>query len=119
VIDQEVEKVLRAAEERSLQVLTQHRSGLEAVAAALLEKETIDGAEVARLIDAAAGRVVHTTGPKAVASRFGRTAPATAGSARPMPAAPGYPAPAQAAAPRTRPVGPYDAERDAELTGEA
>ncbi|HZQ77846.1 MAG TPA: ATP-dependent zinc metalloprotease FtsH [Acidimicrobiia bacterium] len=58
VIDEEVERILREQEERGRRVLRQHRRGLEAVAAALLEHETIDGAEVARLVDEAAGRRV-------------------------------------------------------------
>ncbi|GAC1305103.1 MAG: ATP-dependent zinc metalloprotease FtsH [Acidimicrobiales bacterium] len=53
VIDEEVERILREQEERAMQILSEHRSGLEAVAVALLEKETIDGAAVKRLIDAA------------------------------------------------------------------
>jgi hypothetical protein len=36
-----------------LEVLTRHRAGLDALAAALLESETISGAEVARLVDSA------------------------------------------------------------------
>jgi cell division protease FtsH len=55
VIDEEVERILREQEERGRRVLRQHRQGLDAVAAALLEHETIDGAEVARLVDGAAG----------------------------------------------------------------
>ena len=120
VIDQEVEKVLRGAEERALRLLTEHRAGLDAVAGALLEKETIDGAEVSRLVDTAAGRPVHATAPSPV--RPSRPAPiaaapeaATGGRAdRATPA----PAPAQVAAPARRPsgpsgpAGPYDAERD-------
>jgi len=58
VIDEEVERILREQEERGRRVLRQHRRGLDAVAAALLEHETIDGAEVARLVDEAAGRRV-------------------------------------------------------------
>jgi cell division protease FtsH len=58
VIDEEVERILREQEERGRQTLRQHRKGLDAVAAALLEHETIDGAEVGRLVDEAAGRVV-------------------------------------------------------------
>ncbi|HEX7166430.1 MAG TPA: ATP-dependent zinc metalloprotease FtsH, partial [Acidimicrobiales bacterium] len=54
-IDEEVERILRAEEERALKVLAEHKAGLDAVAAALLEKETIDGAEVKRLVDGAAG----------------------------------------------------------------
>jgi cell division protease FtsH len=110
VIDEEVEKILRAAEERSLRLLTEHRRGLEAVAAALLEKETIDGAEVSRLVDAAAGHPVHPTGPKSVPGFRGP--PPQDGNGHHGPASPGYPTPAQAPTPAARPTGPYDAERD-------
>ena len=40
-------------------MLTTHRKGLDAVAHALLEKETIDGQEVGSLVDEAYGRPVH------------------------------------------------------------
>jgi cell division protease FtsH len=59
VIDEEVERILREQEERAMALLTKHRSGLEAVAHALLEKETINGAEVGVLIDTAFGSPVH------------------------------------------------------------
>ena len=62
VIDDEVERILRDQEERALEVLTRHRRGLDAVAQALLEHETIDGAEVGRLVDEAYGQPVHATG---------------------------------------------------------
>jgi cell division protease FtsH len=55
VIDEEVERILRDEEERTRKVLTEHRAGLDAVAQALLEKETLDGAEVAALVDGAMG----------------------------------------------------------------
>ncbi|HEY2332784.1 MAG TPA: ATP-dependent zinc metalloprotease FtsH, partial [Acidimicrobiales bacterium] len=58
VIDEEVERILREQEERGRRVLRQYRQGLDAVAAALLEHETIDGEEVGRLVDTAAGRQV-------------------------------------------------------------
>jgi cell division protease FtsH len=58
VIDEEVERILREQEERGRRVLRQHRKGLDAVAAALLEHETIDGEEVGRLVDDAAGHRV-------------------------------------------------------------
>ncbi|MHB1774878.1 MAG: ATP-dependent zinc metalloprotease FtsH [Acidimicrobiales bacterium] len=70
VIDAEVERILRSQEERAVEVLTRHRPGLDAVAAALLEQETIDGAEVGRLVDEAFGRPVHESGPKATAPTF-------------------------------------------------
>ena len=56
VIDEEVERILREEEDRARQVLGEHRPGLDAVAQALLEHETLDGAEVARLVDEAMGR---------------------------------------------------------------
>jgi cell division protease FtsH len=64
VIDEEVERILREQEERATEFLKRHRTGLDKVAAALLVKETIDGAEVGRLVDEAFGRPVH---PKAAA----------------------------------------------------
>jgi cell division protease FtsH len=51
VIDEEVEKILREQEERCRQTLGANRQGLDLVARALLEHETIDGDEVQRLID--------------------------------------------------------------------
>ncbi len=59
VIDEEVERILREQETRASKLLELHRSGLASVAGALLEKETIDGAEVGRLVDEAYGRPVH------------------------------------------------------------
>ena len=67
VIDEEVERILREQEERATEELLRHRKGLDAVAAALLDKETIDGAEVGRLVDTAFGHPVHgEDGEKAV-----------------------------------------------------
>jgi cell division protease FtsH len=63
VIDEEVETILRQQEDRARAVLREHRRGLDLVARALLEKETIDGAEVGRLVDEAAGRVVNARTP--------------------------------------------------------
>jgi cell division protease FtsH len=59
IIDEEVERILREEEARATEMLTKYRSGLNAVAAALLERETIDGDEVARLVDEANGAPVH------------------------------------------------------------
>jgi cell division protease FtsH len=68
LIDQEVERILRDQESRAIEVLTQHRRGLDAIARALLESETIDGEEAARLIDEAWGEPVHPAGTKTVRS---------------------------------------------------
>ena len=59
VVDEEVEQILRKQEDRAREVLGQLRGGLDLVARALLEKETIDGAEVGRLVDQAAGYKVR------------------------------------------------------------
>jgi cell division protease FtsH len=61
VIDQEVERILRDQEERCRHTLRAHRNGLDLVARALLERETIDGSEVSRLIDL--GRDGHRPEP--------------------------------------------------------
>jgi hypothetical protein len=70
IIDDEVEIILRAQEERALEVLARHRGGLDAVARALLDEETIDGETVGRLVDTAYGRPVHAHGVKNVPPIF-------------------------------------------------
>ncbi|MDA8275170.1 MAG: ATP-dependent zinc metalloprotease FtsH [Actinomycetota bacterium] len=72
VIDDEVELILRAQEERALEILSRHRGGLDAVARALLDEETIDGETVGRLVDTAYGRPVHEPGAKQVAPILAR-----------------------------------------------
>ncbi|MGI9032669.1 MAG: ATP-dependent zinc metalloprotease FtsH [Acidimicrobiales bacterium] len=87
VIDEEVERILREQEDRAREVLHRHRAGLDAVARALLENETIDGAEVGRLVDEAAGREARRrppalpAGPPATSNGDG--VPATTEAARP------------------------------------
>jgi len=56
VIDEEVERILRQEESRARRILRVHRRGLDAVAQALLVRETLDGAEVSLLVDEAMGR---------------------------------------------------------------
>jgi len=53
VIDEEVERILRDQEDRCRMTLREHRNGLDLVARALLEHETIDGSQVTRLINLA------------------------------------------------------------------
>jgi cell division protease FtsH len=50
LVDQEINRILTEQEIRATQLLTTHRRGLDLVAEALLDKETIDGAEVGRLV---------------------------------------------------------------------
>jgi len=59
IIDEEVERILRVQEQRAHEELTKHRKGLDALAGALLEHETIDGAEVKRIVDVAFGQEVR------------------------------------------------------------
>ncbi len=59
VIDEEVERILRDQEARAILLLREHQRGLAAVAQALIARETVDGAEVSRLVDQAYGRPVH------------------------------------------------------------
>jgi cell division protease FtsH len=65
IIDEEVERILRDQMTRAREVLEEHRPGLQAVASALLEHETIDGMEVIRLIREHAGNDVHVNLPPA------------------------------------------------------
>ncbi|MCU1503567.1 MAG: ftsH [Ilumatobacteraceae bacterium] len=57
-IDDEVSRILHEQEARATELLTKHRAALESVAEALLDKETIDGAEVAGLVQASLGESV-------------------------------------------------------------
>jgi Peptidase family M41 len=66
IIDDEVERILRAEEQRAMDVLSKHRGGLNAIARALLDNEIIDGGQVARLVDEAHGSPVHSEGAKSV-----------------------------------------------------
>jgi cell division protease FtsH len=50
LLDEEISRILTTQESRAREVLTRHRRGLELIAEALLEHETIDGPEVAKLI---------------------------------------------------------------------
>ncbi len=101
IIDDEVERILREQEARAIEVLTLHRRGLEALTRALLESETIDGAEAARLIDEANGEPVHPVGTKTVSSLTGaKPAPEPA---EPQPVAATSPVPAPVPAPNWQP----------------
>ncbi len=90
VIDDEVERILREQESRAIEVLTLHRRGLEALARALLEQETIDGATAARLIDEAHGEQVHPEGTKTVSSLTGVGAASAKKAPTPVGPAPGW-----------------------------
>jgi hypothetical protein len=79
VIDEEVEKILREQEERCRTTLRANRHGLDLVARALLEHETIDGEEVQRLIDLGReGTPIDSVVTRGVdSSRFSQPSPYT------------------------------------------
>jgi cell division protease FtsH len=56
VIDQEVEALLREAEQRALDVLTEHREALDRLTELLLERETVDGTDVDEILGRVPGR---------------------------------------------------------------
>ncbi len=53
MVDTEIERILRDQETRALELITHHRHGLDLIAEALLEHETVDGNDVAILIQRA------------------------------------------------------------------
>ncbi len=59
LLDEEIARILNEQEQRAMDLLTEHRRGLELIAEALLEHETIDGPEVARLIQKAMAETGH------------------------------------------------------------
>ena len=99
VVDEEIERILRAQELRAEQVLSEHRAGLEAGRAALCSStRRSTGAEIARLVDEAYGRPVHGIEGKP-GSDAERYAPSlTGGSASPI-VPPPQPEPAVVAQP--------------------
>ena len=99
VIDEEVQRILREQEDRCRDTLRDHRNGLDLVARALLEHETIDGAEVTRLIalgdggSAPAGNGETSEPRDAETRRPGITIGPDVGPDAPMPPVPTPPAP--------------------------
>ena len=63
MLDDEISRILREQEERAHQLLTKHRKGLDLVADALLEQETIDGPTVGRLVQQALDSPAATEAP--------------------------------------------------------
>jgi len=55
MIDEEVFRILHEQEARAHEILSKHRKALDLVAEALLERETIDGGEVARIVHESLG----------------------------------------------------------------
>ena len=60
MIDEEIFRILHEQEARAFEVLSKHRRALDLVAEALLERETIDGSEVARIVHESLGESPDT-----------------------------------------------------------
>ena len=88
VIDQEVARLLREAEVGATKMLSEHRETLDSVIALLLERETIDGSDLASI---AGMPIRHTKKEKMWAPRVVAmvpSAPSAVGDARGRPIAP-------------------------------
>jgi cell division protease FtsH len=70
VIDEEVARLLRDAEQRAIAMLTDHRDALDRLTDLLLERETIDGTDVDEILGRTPGRhpPVGATGQPATRS---------------------------------------------------
>jgi cell division protease FtsH len=83
-IDREISRIVNEAYQRALNLLSQHRDKLDAIAQRLLEKESITGAELAEIVDGTpAAPPEGTEGPEASPERPSAPVPAPAPSAGP------------------------------------
>jgi cell division protease FtsH len=57
LIDEEVSRILNEQADRARQVLADNREALDALASALTAHESLDGSEIARIVDEAEGRI--------------------------------------------------------------
>ena len=70
LVDSEVSRILHEQEARATEVLGKYRTALDLVAESLLENETIDGAEVGRLVHQSLGDDVRSAAPTAAESQL-------------------------------------------------
>ena len=80
VVDQEVSRLLREAEERAVAMLNEHRDQLDWLAARLVEKETVDGSAVLEVLHTKKQLVPRASGSGPGGPADGPRRPATAGS---------------------------------------
>jgi len=84
LVDDEIRRILLDAESECRRLLVEHRHGLDLVARALLEHETISGDEVLRLITASADDAKPAAGTAAGSSTGRGPSPGTASETRPQ-----------------------------------
>ena len=58
LIDEEVSRILGEQADRARRVLSEHRAALDALATALMARETLDGDEITRIVEGVEGAVV-------------------------------------------------------------
>ena len=80
VIDEEVQRLLREADQRAFELLNQHRPELDRLVEALLENEELDRKEIVALLDEETRNIKHLTDGDAMAPPV-IVAPAPAGGA--------------------------------------
>jgi len=68
IIDEEVSRILHAANTRAMQLLTKHRDRLDSLAKALCEEETLDENEIAELIGPSARQLAKSNGKAGIES---------------------------------------------------
>jgi cell division protease FtsH len=68
IIDEEVARILREADERAYRLLEEHRDELEKLTDALIEREVLTVSEIQELIGKRAGAPVEATGDQVAAS---------------------------------------------------
>jgi cell division protease FtsH len=75
VVDEEVAKLLREAEQRATELLTEHRDALDRLTGLLLERETVDGTDVDQVLGRVPGQPqpIGTTSHTGIASTEGST----------------------------------------------
>ncbi len=59
VVDEEITRILRAADERAAKVLAEHRPKLDALAAALEKEEVLDERQIEELIGPSVNKAIH------------------------------------------------------------
>jgi cell division protease FtsH len=92
VVDQEVSRLLREAEERAVAMLNDHRDALDWLSERLMEKETVDGSVVLEVLHQDKKQLVSHTSGSARGGTGGSASSGASGSAPGGVAGPASPA---------------------------
>jgi cell division protease FtsH len=83
-IDEEVHRLVREGHQRAQEILTRQRAVLDRVAAELLERESLDGAEVYRMIEEMTGQRLRPVEPPRLQGPGGKAVAAAPDAAAPV-----------------------------------